>query len=100
MARRKPAKGSMTTRRVAFEDCHLELFRLGGDDWTSPAEVLIRMGSRTWAFVADFVMPSGHPVRQTVRIDPVRKVVVDEQMSVAYRLRGRARPTQNSGPGQ
>lgn len=87
--RRKKTTARVQTLRKPWGEPFDRLFRLSDDDWTPPAEVVIRVGSRTWTYVADFRMANGHPVRLTVKIDPCEKVVVDETMSVAYASRGR-----------
>lgn len=87
--RRKKTTARVQTLRKPWGEPFDRLFRLMGDGWTPPAEVVIRVGTRTWTYVADFQMADGHAVRLTVKIDPCEKVVVDETMSVAFALRGR-----------
>lgn len=78
-------------KRVPWAEPFPRLFRLIGDGWTPPAEVVIRQGSRTWTYVADCLMDDGQPARLSVKIDPVRNVVLDETLTMRFRVVGRSK---------
>lgn len=91
MTRRKMKRAKVQTRRVAWGDPFDKLFRFGSaGDWTPPADVLIRAGSRTWSYVADFRDKHGHTFRATVKICPVSYRVLDERLEVRMALKGTA----------
>lgn len=85
-ARRRTA---VSVRRLEFKAPFPDLFRLAGIDWTAPATVLVRQGSRTATFVADYRMADQTPCRLTVRIDLRDRSVLAEEMSMTFRVRGR-----------
>lgn len=91
-ARRRSTKRTAPAfKRVPWAEPFPQFFRLASSDWSPPKEVVIRLGSRTWTYLADFTMSDGHPVRLTVRIDPVRKAVLDERMEILFRMKGGAK---------
>ena len=91
MTRRKPQRAKVQTKRVPWGEPFDKLFRLGtAGNWTPPADVLIRAGSRTWSYVADFRDADGHSFRATIKICPVSYRVLDERLEVRMSVRGRA----------
>lgn len=87
--RRSTQRAKVQIKREPWGEPFDRLFRLGkAGDWTPPAEVIIRMGTRTWSYVADFVDRDGAPFRCTVKIDPIRKEIVEERLDVAFRWKG------------
>lgn len=90
--RRKPQRAKVQIKRVPWGEPFDKLFRLGAaTGWTPPADILIRAGSRTWNYVADFRDSQGHTFRATIRIDPVNYRVLDERLEVRMSIKGSAR---------
>lgn len=87
--KRRKATPRVQTKRMPWADPFPQLFRLG-DSWAPPNDILIRIGSRTWSYVADFTADDGTIWRATVRIDPVQKVVLDEQISARFVMKAKA----------
>lgn len=83
---RKPPS-RVLIKRMPWADPFDRLFRLP-DGWRAPAEVVIRMGSRTWTYVADFTAETGETWRQTIRIDPATKTVLSEELSARFIFKG------------
>lgn len=91
MTRRKPKRAKVQIRRVPWGEPFDKLFRLGAaEDWTPPADILIRVGSRTWSYVADFRDKQGFTFRATVKVCPVSYRVLDERLEVRMSLKGKA----------
>lgn len=91
MSRRKPKRAKVQLGHKPWGEPFDKLFRLGASgDWTPPAHVLIRAGSRTWSFVADFRDKDGHVFRATVRICPVSYRVLSESLEMRMSLKGKA----------
>ncbi|WEK38660.1 MAG: hypothetical protein P0Y50_08850 [Candidatus Brevundimonas colombiensis] len=89
--KRRKATPRVQTKRLPWDEPFSKLFRLcGANGWTQPKDVLIRVGSRTWSYVADFTADDGAVWRATVRIDPVRKAVLEEKIEVRYVMKAKA----------
>lgn len=91
MTRRKLKRAKVQIKRVPWGEPFDKLFRLGAaGDWTPPADVLIRAGSRTWSYVADFRDKHDHVFRATVRVCPVSYRVLSESLEMRMSLKGKA----------
>ncbi|MRL67856.1 hypothetical protein [Brevundimonas sp. SPF441] len=89
--KRRKATPRVQCRRVPWADPYPEIFRLGtAAGLTPPSNVLIRSGSRTISFVADFTNGDGMPVRATVRIDRSTLAVLDENMAARFVMKAKA----------
>ena len=89
--KRRKATPRVQCRRVRWADPYPEIFRLGmAAGLTPPSDVLIRSGSRTISFVADFTNADGMPVRATVRIDRSTLDVLDENMAARFVMKAKA----------
>lgn len=84
--KRKSAAKTVTTKRIAFTANFRDLFRLTGEGWTPPADVLVRQGTRTVTFVADFLDASQTLFKATVRIDLRTRRVLAEELSVSLKV--------------
>jgi hypothetical protein len=89
--KRRKATPRVQTKRVPWSDPFPRLFRLGSAaGWADPPTVLIRIGSRTLSYVAEFTADDGAVWRATVRIDPMRGVVLDENISLRFVVKAKA----------
>lgn len=89
--KRRKATPRVQTKRMPWADPFPQMFRLGdAAGWAPPKDVLIRLGSRTWSYVADFTADDGTIWRATVRVDPVRKVMLEEQVSARFVMKAKA----------
>lgn len=89
--KRRKATPRVQTKRLPWADPLPELFRLGtATGWTPPADVLIRMGTRTWSYVADFTNDDGAVWRATVRVCLERRAVMDEKIEVRFVMKAKA----------
>lgn len=85
-ARKTPPK--VLIKRMPWAEPFDRLFRLPAG-WKAPTEVVIRMGSRTWSYVADFTADGGETWRQTIRIDPASRTVLSEELTARFVFKGR-----------
>lgn len=91
MTRRRPKRAKVQIRRMPWGEPFDRLFRLGkAGDWTPPADVLIRAGSRTWSYVADFRDKHGYVFRATIKVCPTSYRVLDERLEVRMLLKGKS----------
>lgn len=89
--KRRKATPRVQTKRMPWADPFPQLFRLGtATGWTPPKDILIRIGSRTWSYVADFTADDGAVWRATIRVDPVGKTVLDEKIEVRFVIKAKA----------
>jgi hypothetical protein len=86
--RRRTATPRVQSKRMPWADPFPRLFRLP-EGWSPPADVLIRMGPRTWSYVADFTADTGETWRHTIRIDPFQKSVLGEELTARFIFKGK-----------
>ena len=89
--RRRVAPRKPQVRQLPWSDV-AALFPYGaGLQMQPPAEVSVRLNSKSWTYTAVFTDEQGRRWIEAVRLDPVRKVCIshDITMKVSFLLKGR-----------